>query len=122
MLSKSSGEGSKKAPIFKQKAHKRAILWDQQKGLCYYCKRPMRRRERSPSDFNYPDDATLDHKLARANGGTNNIKNLCLSCFECNSKKGDSLDEFSCNEWKPPELRSSRDQYEIRQGTTSADS
>ena len=118
MSSKSSGEG-KGIPVFRQKAQKRALLWDRQNGLCYYCKRPMRRRERTPSDYNYPDDATLDHKTPRSAGGTNNIKNMVLSCFQCNSEKGDSLDESGSSKRTQVCDRASGDQHQVCQGTTA---
>lgn len=31
---------------------------------------------------------TLDHKLARAHGGTNHISNLQMLCVQCNAVKG----------------------------------
>jgi hypothetical protein len=31
---------------------------------------------------------TIDHILAKANGGKNNLENLQLSCFICNTTKG----------------------------------
>lgn len=60
---------------------------------CHYCPTPVRLRvaftEHSPTD------ATLDHKIPRAKGGTNDYENLLLSCWSCNNAKGDQdYDEF----------------------------
>lgn len=33
-------------------------------------------------------DLTIDHVLPKKHGGSNNIKNLALSCQNCNEKKG----------------------------------
>ncbi len=34
-----------------------------------------------------PEKATIDHILARSNGGTNNIENLQILCRDCHDKK-----------------------------------
>lgn len=36
-------------------------------------------------------DATIDHKIPRSRGGTNQIENLCLCCKQCNKEKGSML-------------------------------
>lgn len=45
--------------------------------LCSYCKVDL-----------HPRDVTLDHKIAVANGGSDEPANLCVSCQSCNSSKG----------------------------------
>ena len=38
---------------------------------------------------------TLDHKLARAHGGTNGISNLQMLCLRCNLLKGETEQQLS---------------------------
>lgn len=47
----------------------------------------------TPTGPFYP---TLDHKIPRAQGGSNAPENLVLCCFRCNAKKGSryTYDEF----------------------------
>ncbi len=33
---------------------------------------------------------TIDHKIAKSNGGSNNLSNLFPMCYNCNTKKADS--------------------------------
>lgn len=47
-----------------------------QKGLCYYCKRPIR------------GVWVTDHIIPLFRGGTSAYKNLCVTCWECNKRKG----------------------------------
>lgn len=52
--------------------------------ICAYCERML-------DDTN----RTIDHIQPKSKGGGNNLGNLCLSCSECNHKKGDqSIAEF----------------------------
>jgi len=64
---------------------KLAAIWDKTGGKCSYCGvllNPFRTLE-------------IDHIVARANGGTNNIINLVPSCQDCNRAKGDKdLEDF----------------------------
>lgn len=47
---------------------------------CRYCKAILGEHE-----------ATLDHKIPRSMGGTNEASNLLLSCRQCNKKKSDLM-------------------------------
>jgi len=47
-----------------------------QKGLCFYCKRPIR------------GVWVTDHRVPLFRGGTNAYKNLCVTCWRCNEIKG----------------------------------
>lgn len=42
---------------------------------CHYCKR-------------YKGKLTVDHKIPRSKGGSNDISNLVLACYDCNREKG----------------------------------
>ena len=51
---------------------------------CWYCQKPLQL-----------DAVHLDHILAKANGGTDEISNLALTCGFCNRAKTDlDVDEF----------------------------
>jgi 5-methylcytosine-specific restriction endonuclease McrA len=52
--------------------------------LCFYCKRELHlwHRKRNPLA------ATVDHKLPKARGGSNNIVNCVAACLQCNGEKG----------------------------------
>lgn len=47
-----------------------------QKGLCFYCHRPIR------------GVWVTDHIIPLFRGGTNAYKNLVISCWACNARKG----------------------------------
>lgn len=50
-----------------------------QKGLCFYCHRPIRRAW------------VTDHIIPLFRGGTNAYRNLVISCWVCNDRKGIKL-------------------------------
>ena len=37
------------------------------------------------------DHLTLDHRIPRSRGGTNELENLQTMCFPCNNRKGNKL-------------------------------
>jgi len=51
--------------------------WEDQGGLCWLCRKPMRAK-----------DATVDHVVPRARGGSNARGNLVAAHARCNVKKG----------------------------------
>jgi 5-methylcytosine-specific restriction endonuclease McrA len=51
--------------------------WEDQGGLCWLCEKPIRSR-----------DATVDHVVPRAQGGTNARGNLVATHAKCNFAKG----------------------------------
>ncbi len=72
----------------------REVIFRQQGGRCAYCNCQMilktkgaRRDAPLPANF-----ATLDHRLAKALGGGDQIDNLVVSCHRCNNAK--SLVEY----------------------------
>lgn len=66
-----------------QRKSKREILFDENPH-CKYCSILLRW-----------DNFTLDHIVSRSRGGSNDISNLVVCCFECNNKKGSkSLKDF----------------------------
>jgi 5-methylcytosine-specific restriction endonuclease McrA len=61
----------------------RRQLVESQGGKCCYCKRPftntgLRR-------------ATIEHKKARMDGGSNELSNLAAACFHCNQHRGHQM-------------------------------
>lgn len=61
-------------------------LWEHYGGRCCYCRRQLRRHE-----------ASVDHYLPQALGGTNHRSNLRLACKPCNGAKADRHPD----EWRP---------------------
>lgn len=55
--------------------------------VCHYCRKVVRLRV-SAKDH-HADDATIDHKIPKAKGGTNAADNLLLACRACNEAKED---------------------------------
>lgn len=70
-------ERKKKTAAFKRwRAYQYKVT---QKGLCYYCKRPIK------------GVWVTDHVIPLFRGGTSAYKNLVVSCWRCNEKKGVKL-------------------------------
>jgi 5-methylcytosine-specific restriction endonuclease McrA len=53
-------------------------LWEEQRGLCWYCERYVPSR-----------GATRDHVVPRSRGGQTTYENLVMACRRCNSDKAD---------------------------------
>ncbi|WP_342216122.1 HNH endonuclease [Mesorhizobium sp. L-8-10] len=51
-----------------------------QGGACCYCRRQFTKRG--------PTRATIEHKKARMDGGTDDLNNLAAACFHCNQHRG----------------------------------
>ena len=84
---------TKKLPGTK-KLRKRARLFKKQKGLCFYCREPMRLMEGSShtSLIGNPNDmCTLDHFYPQKLGAKKCTKNAVAACAYCNSSKGHDL-------------------------------
>ena len=54
---------------------------------CYICGILVRRTHWS-QQYHGRDQATVDHIQARANGGSDNARNLAICCRGCNQAKG----------------------------------
>ena len=80
------------------RAVQREVLFRQQNGRCVYCGCQMILKTKGcGNDGRLPKNfATLDHKLARALGGTDRIDNLVVACHACNNKK--SADEYRAHQ------------------------
>lgn len=67
-------------------ALRRAALFAEQDGLCFYCRVPMKpppfTRPRSPRD------ATLDHLIPFSEGGRRGFPNEVAACNGCNGRRG----------------------------------
>lgn len=60
---------------------------------CTWCCRPMIDRPIDPS-ADCSLHMTLEHLMPLVHGGTNEVWNLALACYQCNNTRGESLDEF----------------------------
>jgi 5-methylcytosine-specific restriction endonuclease McrA len=65
-------------------------LFQNQDGKCFYCKEQMVLARPSVHPLRA---CTLDHKIARCNGGSNTEENLVAACAECNGMKGHLSDK-----------------------------
>jgi 5-methylcytosine-specific restriction endonuclease McrA len=64
----------------------------EQQGLCAYCACAM------TLEAGYTTTATVDHVLARSQGGLDQIENIVAACSRCNNAKGSMLvEEFVLN-------------------------
>jgi 5-methylcytosine-specific restriction endonuclease McrA len=61
-------------------------MYDEQLGLCYWCKAPLQLMR--PRDDDY---ATLDELLPRSRGGTQRRENVVVSCRPCNQDRADTI-------------------------------
>ena len=62
------------------------ILWKNQKGMCYYCSESLIK-------LGYH----LEHKIPLSRAGFHDDSNLCLSCPQCNFRKGCKTEEEFCS-------------------------
>ncbi|MGB8509881.1 MAG: HNH endonuclease [Pyrinomonadaceae bacterium] len=56
-------------------ASQRARVRERDESVCTYC-------------YRYAPDGHVDHRVSRANGGTNHMNNLSWACASCNCSKG----------------------------------
>lgn len=65
---------------------RRERLFEQQRGLCHWCKQPMtlRRKGNQTPPVNF---ATFEHVIRRADGGGNGDDNVVLACRKCNNER-----------------------------------
>lgn len=67
----------------------RARLWQEQRGVCYYCSRPAL-LAKGPAAGAAPDNlATIDHIIPRSKGGAH-AGNMVMACHRCNNERGDA--------------------------------
>lgn len=71
-------EHKSKGKEFGFKDSRKIRLWVKQKGVCAYC----------DIEFKTAKEATLDHINPKSKGGSKNITNLALVCYDCNQLKG----------------------------------
>lgn len=65
---------------------RRARLFEEQGGLCFYCREPM-----NPPPFprpRGPRDVTLEHLIPLSEGGRRAFPNEVAACNECNHRRG----------------------------------
>lgn len=64
---------------------RRAVLFAEQDGLCFYCDEPMRPPPFAPRT---PRDVTLEHLVPLSEGGCRAFPNEVAACNECNHRRG----------------------------------
>jgi len=68
----------------KRKNEWRRRLFDQQGGLCVWCRKPMRLDNRRRNGMPARDFATFEHLTRRRDGGKDGEGNCALSHAKCN--------------------------------------
>ncbi len=76
-------KASQKAKRAEKTAAIRRLLWDKQEGRCAYCCKSIAL-----------ESCEVDHVIARAKGGRNEITNYAIACTSCNNMKLD-LDVYT---------------------------
>ena len=67
----------------------RERLWARQSGRCHYCDQLMTMRHYDARGHDVgPTDATIEHLVPRALGGSNELPNLVAACRRCNALGG----------------------------------
>ncbi len=61
---------------------------------CTWCCRPMVDLPIDPR-LDCSLHMTLEHVVPLSRGGTHEVWNLALACYQCNNARGSSLDDFS---------------------------
>lgn len=74
------------------RARRRAIMFEQQGGVCFWCRIPMSLRKPDSSEqMPAPNYATFDELLPRLRGGTLQWSNTVLACWTCNFRRGTKI-------------------------------
>lgn len=64
-------------------------------GDCHYCRQTVvfshYAKRKTASGKRVPTGWEIEHKIARANGGSDRYSNLVVSCWTCNNRKSDRM-------------------------------
>jgi endonuclease I len=66
----------------KPEIRKRIYLAIIQNWQCYWCKQECR------EESGHPNTATIEHITPRSKGGSNEMDNLAMACYNCNNRRG----------------------------------
>lgn len=70
-------------------------IWKKTFGCCFYCGFHESELKNKSAKFKKQNRLSVDHIVARIDGGKLNIENCVLACMKCNSHKGQkSFNEF----------------------------
>lgn len=83
--------------------HRIGLLKKAQGTLCCYCDCQMVEIKRVEGQTPPKDSMTLEHLLRVEDGGSHDLDNLALACYECNTKRG-AIDWFTYKCYKQGEL------------------
>jgi 5-methylcytosine-specific restriction endonuclease McrA len=69
--------------------------FQQQGGLCFYCKNPCFMGEADQGQLSKKRMATAEHAIPSSKGGTDHLSNIVMACAACNHLRGDmGFDKF----------------------------
>lgn len=78
----------------RSKRERRKLMFDQQRGKCWYCRGDMKMRQ------GFDNSATVEHCHPNSHGGTRSYWNTKLACRKCNSARGNGPSPRPHN-WDP---------------------
>lgn len=81
-------QGRDDRPRFRIAKSKRLAIYEACGWLCQLCLSPVRPEQHQ----HHPRYPTLDHVVPRARGGSDDVENLRLACFQCNTLRGTNVD------------------------------
>lgn len=84
---------------FERVTHQGRELW---RGKCLHCRRKIWLTAAGDPLGDAPSDASVEHIVPRAHGGTDDVENLAIACRRCNMQKGTRHDH---KRWTDPGLR-----------------
>jgi 5-methylcytosine-specific restriction endonuclease McrA len=81
-------------------------LYKAHNGCCYYCNSRVLVFVNVEGTRPKPNSATIDHFIPLSRGGVDHYDNLVLSCYRCNSSKGNTMPDLFMFNARTDQLRS----------------
>ncbi len=91
----------------------RALAYESQRGLCYYCRQPMWTNQPEKFCNQYRISlksaqllkCTAEHVIARQDGGSNQRNNIVAACLHCNRTRHKAKNAMSVEKYKAKVIR-----------------